>query len=417
MTVKMIFKTQPVLIFTLLISLLISSSIPFKANGMDVDFYSSNDILFYNPDGCAAENSASYGSAPKTGNLKSFVDTYGQGAFDVGKKYGIPYEAILAQGILESGYGKSSLAYKYFNFFGIKAGDNWTGETVTLGTSEEYTPGTTTHINAAFRVYPSIEAGWEGYALFITNNGNPKRYKEALEYPGDYVQYLKEIKKAGYATSSDYVKNTVKLANAIAEYVKSTGKWPPSSEVAKTNTPTGGSANSSGGGCSDDAQTGNIVETALKFALDKPIPKDANPLMNKESDAKPAYVAAIKQYNPGASVADCGMFVATVMIASGADPSYPKQSTSTQIDYVKDQTDKYKIINSPKQSDLEPGDILIAVNSGGTHHTMIYTGNKPYPAVDASQNERVPSVRESYSLDWMLRQNGVIAARLISNAK
>lgn len=400
-------------IYLLLAILAFTSLSPLKVFAIDVDFYASNDILFYNPDAsCGSSDASSYGTVKKTKNLEEFVDTYGQGAFDVGKKYGIPYEAILAQGILESGYGKSSLAYKYFNFFGIKAGGSWTGETVSLGTSEEYTPGTTTHITAAFRVYPSIEAGWEGYALFITNNGHPKRYKEALKYPGDYVKYIIEIKKAGYATSSDYVQNVTKIANSIAEYVKEKNKWPPSSEVAKTNKPTGGSGGSSDG-CSD-AATGSIVDTALKFALDKP----AQTGQNSESDAKPEYVAAIKQYNPGANVADCGMFVATVMIASGSDKSYPKSGTINQLDYVKKTTSKYKIIENIKKTDLQSGDILIVNNDSGAHHTMIYTGNSPYPAVDASQDARVPSVRRERSLEWMLNQTGVIAARLIkSDAK
>ncbi|MGB4420674.1 MAG: glucosaminidase domain-containing protein, partial [Candidatus Saccharimonadales bacterium] len=341
----------------------IYSLLPLKVLAYDVDFFSANDILFYNPDADDCASTTSYGTAPKTANLEEFVDTYGQGAFDIGKKYGLPYEAILAQAMLESGYGKSSLAYKYYNFFGMKAGSSWTGETVTMGTSEEYTPGVTTNIEAAFRAYPSIEAGWEGYALFITNNGNPQRYAEALKYPGDYVRYLEEIKIAGYATDSEYVSKTVKIANATAEYIKTNNKWPPSSEVAETNVPTGGSGSS--GSYSSDCDTvsntkGSIVKTALEFALDTPIP--GGTIVNNESDAKPAYVAAIKQYNPSANVADCGMFVGTVMIASGVDSSYPGSGTQTQLDYVKSNNEKYQVIESPTRDLLQPGDILIVYN-------------------------------------------------------
>lgn len=394
------------------------SLIPLKVFAYDADFFSANDILFYNPDADDCASTGNYGTAPSTASLEEFVDTYGQGAFDIGKKYGLPYEAILAQAMLESGYGKSSLAYKYYNFFGMKAGSNWDGETVVMGTSEEYTPGTTTNIEAAFRVYPSIEAGWEGYALFITNNGNPERYAKALDYPGDYVRYLEEIKIAGYATDSEYVSKTVGIANATADYIKTNDKWPPSSEVALTNVPTGGNGADYYSSICDTASNskGSIVKTALEFALNTPIPNDADPLVNQESDAKPAYVAALEQYNPGANVADCGIFVGTVMRASGVDTSYPTSSTSTQLDYVRTQSEKYQIIENPTRDILQPGDILIVNNipSGGiNHHTMIYTGESPNPAVDASQDKRVPSVRTEGSLDWMLKLNGVIVARSI----
>ena len=164
--------------------------------------------------------------------------------------------------------------------------------------------------------------------------------------------------------------------------------------------------------CGDSALSGDIVSTALNFALDKPIPFNARPLKNKASDAKPAYITALDEYNKGANPADCGIFVGTVMIASGVDTNYPKVGTSIQIDYLKKTTNKYKIIDKPTQSDLQSGDILI-FNNGATGHTMIYTGNDPYPAVDASKDTRVPSVRDSGSLSWMLKQSGLIAARVV----
>jgi len=104
------------------------------------------------------------------------------------------------------------------------------------------------------------------------------------------------------------------------------------------------------------------------------------------------------------------------MIASGVDANYPKAGTSYQLDYVKSHPEKYNIIENPQRDSLQPGDILIVnnISSGETnHHTMIYTGNSPNPAVDASQDKRVPSVRTESSLDWMLKLNGVIVARVI----
>ena len=206
-------------------------------------FFSTNNILFYD-DRCPESNastSSSGGSATATQSLEEFIDKYGQMAFDSGKKYGLPYEAILAQGALESAYGRSGLTQKANNFFGIKAGSSWTGDVIYLQTGEETPGGGMITVKAAFRKYPSAAEGWDGYGQFITQN---PRYKSALSYPGNPEAYLQAIKNAGYATDSQYVAKNMTLVRQIVTYISKTNKWPPSSEVAKTNIPTGGGASS-----------------------------------------------------------------------------------------------------------------------------------------------------------------------------
>lgn len=88
------------------------------------------------------------------------------------KKYAKSYEImvhspIIAQAILESGWGESGLAAKYHNYFGLKCGSRWTGKSVNLKTKEEYTPGTLTTISDNFRVFDSMEDGIKGYFEFI----------------------------------------------------------------------------------------------------------------------------------------------------------------------------------------------------------------------------------------------------------
>ena len=59
--------------------------------------------------------------------------------------YGIlVHSPIIAQAILESGWGESKLAATYHNYFGLKCGTKWTGKSVNLTTQEEYEPGTLT---------------------------------------------------------------------------------------------------------------------------------------------------------------------------------------------------------------------------------------------------------------------------------
>lgn len=122
-------------------------------------------------------------------------------------KYGIKvHSPIIAQAILESGWGKSGLASKYHNYFGLKCGSSWSGKSVNMTTKEEYKVGTLTNIRDNFRVYDSMEAGVKGYFVFI----NKKRYAN-LKGVTDPEIYVKNIKADGYATSSTYVANIMKV--------------------------------------------------------------------------------------------------------------------------------------------------------------------------------------------------------------
>ena len=121
--------------------------------------------------------------------------------------YGIEvHSPIIAQAILESGWGKSSLASKYHNYFGLKCGSSWKGKSVNMATKEEYNVGTLTNIRDNFRVYDSMEAGVKGYFDFI----NTSRYAnlKGVKSPEEYV---KRIKADGYATSSKYVDNIMRV--------------------------------------------------------------------------------------------------------------------------------------------------------------------------------------------------------------
>ena len=56
--------------------------------------------------------------------------------------YGIlVHSPVIAQAILESGWGESKLSSRYHNYFGLKCGSRWRGKSVNMKTQEEYTPG------------------------------------------------------------------------------------------------------------------------------------------------------------------------------------------------------------------------------------------------------------------------------------
>ena len=121
--------------------------------------------------------------------------------------YGIEvHSPIIAQAILESGWGKSGLASKYHNYFGLKCGSSWKGKSVNMATKEEYKVGTLTNIRDNFRVYDSMEAGVKGYFDFI----NTSRYAN-LKGVKNPEEYVRRLKADGYATSSKYVDNVMRV--------------------------------------------------------------------------------------------------------------------------------------------------------------------------------------------------------------
>lgn len=135
--------------------------------------------------------------------IKKVADT----VCKVALSYGIlVHSPIIAQAILESGWGNSKLASTYHNYFGLKCGTKWTGKSVNLATQEEYEEGTLTTIKDNFRVYDSLEDGIKGYFEFI----QLPRYSN-LKGITDPRSYVETIKADGYATSSTYVENIMKL--------------------------------------------------------------------------------------------------------------------------------------------------------------------------------------------------------------
>ena len=138
---------------------------------------------------------------------QKFVDDIAKYVQKYAGSYGISvHSPIIAQAILESGWGKSRLAADYHNYFGMKCGTKWTGTSVNMTTQEEYTAGTLATIKDNFRVYDNMENGVKGYFEFIQLS----RY-ENLKGIVNPQKYIETIKNDGYATSSTYVNSLMQI--------------------------------------------------------------------------------------------------------------------------------------------------------------------------------------------------------------
>ena len=132
----------------------------------------------------------------------SFIGQIGPIVQKYAALYGYRFpSAIIAQACIESGYGTSSLAYRWHNYFGIKWWRNCGRSAVNLSTKEEYTPGVLTSITAGFAVGKDMEDGVKMYFEFIQRNSRYNNLKSAVSSKN----YIELIRADGYATSSTYV--------------------------------------------------------------------------------------------------------------------------------------------------------------------------------------------------------------------
>ncbi|MCZ3622856.1 glycoside hydrolase family 73 protein, partial [Lactobacillus mulieris] len=131
-------------------------------------------------------------------------------------KYGTYTSVMLAQAILESGWGASSLATQANNLFGMKGSYN--GQTYYANTAEWASGTGYYNINAGFRKYPSWEASFEdnGYLLRTGTYDNSSRYRMAwIENAANYQVATQGLKDGGYATDPNYPQS---LNNVIQYY-------------------------------------------------------------------------------------------------------------------------------------------------------------------------------------------------------
>ncbi|AKL92953.1 amidase domain-containing protein [Staphylococcus capitis] len=149
-------------------------------------------------------------------DTREFIKSIAKDAHKIGQKEKIYASVMMAQAILESDSGKSSLAQSpNYNLFGVKGSYN--GESVNFNTLEAGSDNQMFSINAGFRKYPNLKSSLQDYADLIKNGieGNPTIYKptwksEALTYK-EATSHLSH----SYATDPNYAE---KLNSIIKHY-------------------------------------------------------------------------------------------------------------------------------------------------------------------------------------------------------
>lgn len=107
---------------------------------------------------------------------------------------------VIAQAILETGFGSSTLMMKANAVFGIKATSTWKGKVYNAKTKEVYN-GNVTTISDTFRAYNTLTESVSDYFDLICKS---ERYRKALT-TDTAEQCITEIIRGGYATDPNYV--------------------------------------------------------------------------------------------------------------------------------------------------------------------------------------------------------------------
>lgn len=151
----------------------------------------------------------------ENGRMINYIEQYKQLAIQEMQRTQIPASIKLAQAILESQAGASTLATKANNHFGIKCGDRWTGETYYIKDDDYDRNGN--HIQSCFRVYADPAESFVAHSSFITGEGRTtNRYASLFLLPrDDYKGWAEGLQKAGYATHPLYAR---RLVNIIENY-------------------------------------------------------------------------------------------------------------------------------------------------------------------------------------------------------
>ncbi len=136
----------------------------------------------------------------QTNDYVEYINLYKDIAIEQMNKYRIPASITLAQGLLESGAGKSELARKSNNHFGIKCHSSWDGKRTYHNDDKN---------GECFRVYKSVRDSYEDHSIFLVTGS---RYAFLFKFSQtDYVNWARGLKRAGYATSPTYADKLIEI--------------------------------------------------------------------------------------------------------------------------------------------------------------------------------------------------------------
>lgn len=150
--------------------------------------------------------SAAFQGRVAASNYEDYIDRYWELAVEHQQEYGIPASITLAQGLLESAAGKSTLATEGNNHFGIKCHKEWKGKTMLRNDDKP---------DDCFRVYKTPEESFRDHSLFLRRT----RYQKLFDLDvTDYQGWARGLRECGYATDPQYAARLITIIERYSLY-------------------------------------------------------------------------------------------------------------------------------------------------------------------------------------------------------
>ncbi|MDY6121496.1 MAG: glucosaminidase domain-containing protein [Porphyromonas sp.] len=145
---------------------------------------------------------------------QAYVQQYADEAIRQMNRHRIPASITLAQGMVETGAGTSSLAKDHNNHFGIKCHRSWNGGK---------TYRTDDRPDECFRSYKNHRESFEDHSLFLKQ----ARYQSLFNLKiSDYTGWAVGLQRCGYATNKGYANLLIKMIEDYQLYAFDQGKVP-----------------------------------------------------------------------------------------------------------------------------------------------------------------------------------------------
>ena len=137
---------------------------------------------------------------------EDYINRYKDIAIEQMMRHRIPASITLAQGLLESGAGKSLLTVSSNNHFGIKCHNEWTGRRFYKDDDIK---------DDCFRVYDNARESFEDHSKFLLR----PRYQSLFSLKTtDYKGWARGLKACGYATNPQYADKLIGLIELYGLY-------------------------------------------------------------------------------------------------------------------------------------------------------------------------------------------------------
>lgn len=150
-----------------------------------------------------------------------YIETYCDMAVAEQTRSGIPASITLAQGLLESAAGRSTLAREGNNHFGIKCHSDWSGETMLRSDDSP---------DECFRVYSDPAESFADHTRFLQR----RRYERLFDLDaGDYAGWARGLRECGYATDPNYADRLITIIERYGLSAYDTGGHDGSAEMAE----------------------------------------------------------------------------------------------------------------------------------------------------------------------------------------